>query len=86
MLIHMVDIIGAVLSRDLISLSVFRAVQGIGMGAITLLMGMAKDVLPVRLVPMGIGLISAMIEVGAALGMVVGSLLISFIGWNDSLW
>jgi MFS family permease len=80
MLIHMVDIIGAVLSRDLISLSVFRAVQDIGMGAITLLMGMVKDVLPVRLVPMGIGLISAMIEVGAALGMVVGSLLISFIG------
>jgi MFS family permease len=86
MVIYMVGLVGAAISWDLMSLIIFRAVQGIGMGAITILMGMAKDVLPARMVPVGIGLISAMIGVGAAMGMVVGSLLISVIGWKESFW
>ncbi|HEY3420258.1 MAG TPA: MFS transporter [Methanomassiliicoccales archaeon] len=86
MVVYMAGLVGAALSWDLLSLVIFRAVQGIGMGAITLLMGMAKDILPVRMVPVGIGLISAMIGVGAALGMVVGSLMISFMGWKEAFW
>ncbi len=86
MAIYMVGLIGAAVSWNLLSLVVFRAIQGIGMGAITLLMGMAKDILPVRMVPIGIGLISAMIGVGAALGMVIGSLMISFLGWKEAFW
>ena len=45
MAIYMVGLIGAAVSWNLLSLVVFRAIQGIGMGAITLLMGMAKDFL-----------------------------------------
>jgi MFS family permease len=86
MAIYMVGLVGAAISWNLLSLVVFRAVQGVGMGAVTILMGMAKDVLPVHMVPVGIGLISAMIGVGAALGMVGGSLLISVLGWKDSFW
>ncbi|MBI0583970.1 MAG: MFS transporter [Methanomassiliicoccus sp.] len=86
MIAYMVGLTGAALSWDLLSLIVFRTVQGIGMGAITLLMGMAKDILPLRMVPVGIGLISAMIGVGAALGLVMGGLLISFLGWKDTFW
>lgn len=86
MAIYMIGLAGAAISWDLLSLIVFRAVQGVGMGAVTILMGMAKDVLPARMVPVGIGLISAMIGVGAATGMVGGSLLISALGWKDSFW
>lgn len=86
MIVYLGGLVGAAISWDLLSLILFRTVQGIGMGAIPLLMGMAKDVLPVRMVPLGIGLISAMIGVGAALGLVVGGLLISAIGWKDSFW
>ncbi len=86
MAIYVVGLIGAAVSWDLLSLILFRALQGIGMGAIPLLMGMAKDILPPRLVPVGIGLISAMIGVGAALGLVVGGLLISTVGWQEAFW
>lgn len=86
MIVYMVGLVGAAVSWDLLSLILFRTVQGVGMGAIPLLMGMAKDVLPVRLVPVGIGLISAMIGVGAALGLVVGGLLISIVGWSNAFW
>jgi MFS family permease len=86
MAIYVVGLIGAAVSWDLLSLVLFRALQGTGMGAIPLLMGMAKDILPPRLVPVGIGLISAMIGVGAALGLVVGGLLISIMGWHEAFW
>lgn len=86
MAIYMVGLIGSAVSWDLLSLIISRTLQGIGMGAIPLLMGMAKDNLPLHMVPMGIGLISAMIGVGAALGFVIGGLLISIIGWKDAFW
>ncbi len=86
MAIYIVGLIGAAVSWDLLSLVVFRTLQGVGMGAIPLLMGMAKDILPTRMVPIGIGLISAMVGVGAALGFVVGGLLISIMGWKDAFW
>jgi MFS family permease len=86
MAIYIVGLIGAAISWDLLSLVLFRTLQGVGMAAVPLLMGMAKDVLPLRMVPIGIGLISAMVGVGAALGFVLGGLLISIMGWKDSFW
>jgi len=83
---YTIGIIGAALSWDLLSLIVFRTLQGVGMGALPLLMGMAKDILPARLVPVGLGLISAMMGVGAALGLVAGGLLMSAVGWKDAFW
>lgn len=86
MAIYLVGLLGAAVSWDLLSLVLFRALQGVGMGAIPLLMGVAKDILPLHLVPTGIGLISAMIGVGSALGFVIGGLLISVIGWQGAFW
>ena len=86
MVIYIIGIIGAAVSWDLLSLVVFRTLQGAGMGAIPLLMGISKDILPARMVPVGMGLISAMMGVGAALGLVGGGLLISAVGWKDSFW
>jgi len=86
MVVYMIGLTGAAVSWDLLSLIVFRTIQGIGMGAVTLLMGMAMDILPPRLVPVGIGLIGAMLGVGAATGMVGGGILISFIGWKEAFW
>jgi predicted MFS family arabinose efflux permease len=86
MVIYVLGLVGAAVSWDFLSLVVFRAVQGVGMGAIPLLMGMAKDILPPRMLPVGIGLISAMIGVGAALGLVVGGLLVSVLGWKEVFW
>jgi len=86
MIVYMAGLVGAAMSWNLLSLVVFRTVQGVGMGAVPLLMGMAKDVLPPRMVPVGIGLISAMIGVGAGLGLVIGGLMISLIGWQDAFW
>jgi MFS family permease len=86
MTIYIVGLIGAAISWDLPSLIISRTLQGIGMSAIALLMGMAKDALPLRMVPVGMGIISAMIGVGAALGLVIGGLLISTFGWKDIFW
>jgi MFS family permease len=86
MAIYIIGLIGAAVSWDLLSLVLFRTLQGVGIGAVPLLMGMAKDILPLRLVPIGIGLISAMVGVGAALGFVIGGLLISIMGWKDAFW
>lgn len=86
MVVYIIGLAGAALSLNLGMLIACRAVQGVGMGAVPLLMGMAKDVLPHRMVPVGIGLISAMMGVGAGLGLVVGGLLISYVGWQDSFW
>jgi MFS family permease len=86
MAIYIVGLVGAAVSWDLLSLVLFRTFQGVGMGAVPLLMGMAKDILPLHLVPVGIGLISAMVGVGAALGFVIGGLLISIMGWKESFW
>lgn len=86
MFVYIIGLMGAAISWDLLSLVVFRTVQGVGMGAVTLLMGMAMDILPPRMVPVGIGLIGAMLGVGAATGMVGGGVLISFIGWKEAFW
>jgi MFS family permease len=86
MLIYTLGIIGAALSWDLLSLIVFRTLQGVGMGAVPILMGMAKDILPTRLVAVGLGLISAMMGVGAGLGLVGGGLIISAVGWKNAFW
>ena len=86
MLVYMLGLAGAAVSWDLLSLIVFRAVQGIGMSAVPLLMGMAMDMLPSRMVPVGIGLISAMIGVGAATGLVVGGVLVALLGWKECFW
>jgi MFS family permease len=80
MVIYILGIIGAAVSWNLFSLVMFRTFQGVGMGAMPLLMGMAKDMLPIRLVPVGLGMISAMMGVGAALGLVMGGLLITAVG------
>ena len=86
MLVYMLGLAGAAVSWDLLSLIIFRAVQGIGMSAVPLLMGMAMDMLPSRMVPVGIGLISAMIGVGAATGLVVGGVLVALLGWKECFW
>ncbi len=86
MVVYIISIIGAALAWDLVSLLAFRALQGVGMGAMPLLMGMTKDALPARKVPLGLGIISSMIGVGAASGLVVGGLLMSLFGWNGAFW
>lgn len=86
MAVYMVGLVVAAVSWDLLSLILSRALQGVGMGAVPLLMGIARDILPPRMVPVGIGLISAMIGVGAATGLVVGGLMISTVGWQNSFW
>lgn len=86
MAVYMAGLIGAAVSWDLLTLVLSRALQGLGMGAVPLLLGIARDILPPRLAPVGIGLISAMIGVGSATGLVVGGLMISTVGWQNSFW
>jgi len=84
--IFIISLIGGAIAWDLFSLIVFRGIGGVGISAIPLLMGMAKDSLPPRMVPIGIGLISAMFGVGAALGLVGGGVIVSSLGWQEAFW
>jgi MFS family permease len=83
---YIIGILGSAFSWSMGSLIAFRAIQGIGMGMFVLSFGIIRDTFPKRLIPVAIGLISAMFSVGVSIGLLAGGYIVSVLSWRDSFY
>jgi len=86
LVVYCVGLIGCAISWSMGSLIVFRAVQGVGMGVFVLAFGIIRDTFPTRLIPVAIGLISAMFSVGVSIGLLGGGFIVSKFSWRDAFY
>ena len=77
--------IGA-LSNSIELLIAARLVQGFAGGLVPLAFGIVRDVLPARRVAGAIGAISAMLAVGAAMGIVLSGPIVTHLGYRWLFW
>jgi EmrB/QacA subfamily drug resistance transporter len=76
----------AALSHSLGLLIVARVIQGVGGGIFPLSFGIVRDEFPGEKVAGGIGLLSAILGIGAGVGIVVGGLIVEHLGWEWLFW
>jgi MFS family permease len=76
----------AAVSHSLTVLIVARVIQGIGGGIFPLSFGIIRDEFPREQVAGSIGLISAILGIGAAVGVVLGALVVEHLGWPWLFW
>jgi len=89
MVVYTCGLIGCAFSWSMASLIAFRALQGVGMGIFPLAFGIIRDTFPRRLVPMAVGIISAMFSVGVSIGLLGGGWVVSHWDWKtayDIVW
>jgi EmrB/QacA subfamily drug resistance transporter len=84
--VYCIGLIGCAISWSMGSLIVFRAVQGVGMGVFVLAFGIIRDTFPRRLIPVAIGLVSAMFSVGISIGLLGGGYIVSRLSWRDAFY
>jgi EmrB/QacA subfamily drug resistance transporter len=84
--VYCIGLIGCAVSWSMGSLIVFRAVQGVGMGVFVLAFGIIRDTFPRRLIPVAIGLVSAMFSVGVSIGLLAGGYIVSQFSWRDAFY
>jgi EmrB/QacA subfamily drug resistance transporter len=76
----------AALSHSLALLVAARAIQGVGGGIYPLAFGIIRDEFPRERVPGSIGLISAILGIGAGVGIVAGGAIVEHLAWNWLFW
>jgi EmrB/QacA subfamily drug resistance transporter len=76
----------AALAPNLTVMIVARVVQGIGGGVLPLAFGIVRDEFPRAKVPGAIGGISALIAVGAGVGLVVAGPIVDLLGYSWLFW
>jgi EmrB/QacA subfamily drug resistance transporter len=86
MVVYNFGLLGCALSWSITSLIMFRALQGVGMGMFPLAFGIVRDTFPRKMIPMAIGIISAMFSVGVSIGLVGGGYIISVASWRDCFY
>lgn len=79
------SVLGA-LSDALIPLIIARAVQGCGLALIPVAMATMRDVLPPHRVPGGVATMSASMAIGAAAGLPLSGLIVTFLDWHWIFW
>ncbi|WP_131764945.1 MFS transporter [Candidatus Protofrankia californiensis] len=74
------------LSNSVGLLIVARVIQGLGGGMFPLSFGIIRDEFPARRVPGAIGLMSGMLGIGSALGMVIAGPVVDHLSWHWLFW
>lgn len=77
-----VGCVGAAVAWDLWSLVGFRALQGAGGAVFPLGYAIVNDELPRERVGTGLGLMSSMLAIGSALGLVISGLVLDHLSWR----
>lgn len=81
--------VGSLLAALATSLPVMiaaRAIQGIGGGVLPLAFGIIRDEFPKEKVPGAVGLIAALISVGAGIGVVLAGPIVDVLGYHWLFW
>jgi EmrB/QacA subfamily drug resistance transporter len=76
----------AALSHTLALLIAARVIQGVAGGIYPLAFGIIRDEFPRERVPGSIGLISAILGIGAGVGIITGALIVQNLPWNWLFW
>ena len=76
----------AALSHSLTLLIAARVIQGVGGGIFPLAFGIVRDEFPRERVAGSIGLLSAILGIGAGVGIVAGGLVVEHLGWHWLFW
>jgi MFS family permease len=76
----------AALSHTLVVLVIARVIQGVGGGIYPLSFGIIRDEFPRERVAGSIGLISAILGIGAGIGIVSGAVIVEHLSWNWLFW
>jgi EmrB/QacA subfamily drug resistance transporter len=76
----------AAVAHSLPLLIVARVIQGLGGGIFPLAFGIIRDEFPREKVAGSIGLMSAILGIGAGVGIVAGALVVEHLNWNWLFW
>ena len=76
----------AAVSHTLALLIVARVIQGVGGGIFPLSFGIVRDEFPAGQVAGSIGLLSAILGIGAGVGIVAGGVIVEHLGWQWLFW
>jgi EmrB/QacA subfamily drug resistance transporter len=76
----------AALATSLSVMIVARAIQGIGGGVLPLAFGIIRDEFPKEKVPGAVGLIAALVSVGAGVGIVLAGPIVDLLGYHWLFW
>jgi EmrB/QacA subfamily drug resistance transporter len=76
----------AAVAHSLPLLIVARVIQGLGGGIFPLAFGIIRDEFPREKVAGSIGLMSAILGIGAGVGIVAGALVVEHLSWNWLFW
>jgi EmrB/QacA subfamily drug resistance transporter len=76
----------AALSHTLALLIAARVIQGVAGGIYPLAFGIIRDEFPRERVPGSIGLISAILGIGAGIGIISGAIIVEHLSWNWLFW
>ncbi len=80
--IYAIGLTACGLSHSFPSLILSRAIQGFGMAMFPIAFSIVREQLPMEMVPLAQGMISAMFGIGAIIGLVIGSHIIQWYGWR----
>lgn len=82
LVVFLVGSVGAIFAWSIGSLIVFRAIQGVGGAVYPLGFSILRDELRRERVPVGMGLVSAMLGVGGGLGVVMSGVIADHASWR----
>jgi MFS family permease len=76
----------AAMATSLAALVAARVVQGVGGGLFPLAFGIVRDQFPRERVPGALGIVSALLGLGAAIGVVLAGVIVSGLGYHWLFW